>query len=79
MKNIIVQGILFDEKSSMERGTAQAPPIIRKALNSGYMNLFAENDRSIENDCIDDFGDINISDYIDIESITLNHLKPRFN
>jgi agmatinase len=76
MKNIIVQGILFDEKSSMEKGAALAPPVIRQALNSGYMNFFAENGHSIEDDCIEDYGDFTISDYFDIEKITLNHLKP---
>jgi len=76
MKNIIVQGILFDEKSSMEKGAALAPPIIRKALNGGYMNLYAENGFSIDNERIEDYGDFSISDYFEIETITLNHLKP---
>ncbi len=76
MKNIIIQGILFDEKSSMEKGAALAPPIIRKVLHSGYMNLFAENGLSIENDHIDDYGDFTISEYFDIETITLKHLRP---
>lgn len=76
MKNIIVQGILFDEKSSMEKGAALAPPIIRKALNGGYMNLYAENGFTINNERIEDYGDFSISDYFDIETITLKHLKP---
>jgi agmatinase len=60
----------------MEKGTAMAPLNIRKALHSGHMNLFAENGLSIENDRIEDYGDFTISDYSDIEAITLKHLKP---
>ena len=73
MKKIVVQGILFDEKSSYQRGPGLAPPLIRKALYGGSMNLYAENGFSIEN-CIDDQGDFDISNYFDIEDITRKNL-----
>lgn len=73
MKKIIIQGIQYDEKSSYQRGSALAPPLIREALNAGSMNLFAEDGRSIEN-AMEDKGDFEISDYFDIEQITKKHL-----
>jgi agmatinase len=75
MTKIIVQGIQFDEKSSYQQGPALAPPIIRKALHSGSMNLFAEQGVSIESPDIEDKGDFTISSYFDIETITKNHLS----
>ncbi len=74
-KDIIVQGILWDEKSSFARGPALAPPLIRKALNSGSMNLFSEKGIKIEGDKIKDLGDFVITDYSDIEKITEENLK----
>lgn len=74
MKNIIIQGILFDEKSSYQKGPRLAPPLIRKALKSDSSNLFAENLISVENLPIEDKGDFEISEYFDIEEITQNHL-----
>ena len=47
MSNLLLQGILYDEKSSYQRGPALAPPLIRDALHGGSMNLFAENGRTI--------------------------------
>lgn len=75
MSKIIIQGIQFDEKSSYQKGPKLAPPLIRKALNSGSINLFAENGISIENDTIEDKGDFEISNYFDIEEITKKHLR----
>ncbi|MEW7290117.1 agmatinase [Aquimarina sp. 2304DJ70-9] len=75
MKGIIVQGIQFDEKSSYQKGPKLAPLLIREALHSGSLNLFAENGVSIENDVIEDKGDFEISEYFDIEEITANHLN----
>lgn len=75
MTKIIVQGIQFDEKSSYQKGPKLAPPIIREALNSGSLNLFAENGVSIENSNIEDKGNFDIVDYFDIEKITKNHLN----
>ncbi|SDB27522.1 agmatinase [Flavobacteriaceae bacterium MAR_2010_188] len=73
--DIIVQGLLWDEKSSFARGPALAPPLIRKALNSGSMNLFSEKGISVDRDKIKDLGDFNITDYFDIEKITQENLK----
>ena len=75
MNAITIQGILFDEKSSYQRGPALAPPLIREALHSGSMNLFSENGLSIESPLILDKGDFSVSSYMDIESITKNHLS----
>lgn len=75
MNKVIIQGIQFDEKSSYQQGPKFAPPLIRKALHSGSLNLFAENGVSIETDEIVDKGDFEISHYFDIEEITKNHLK----
>lgn len=75
MTKIIVQGIQFDEKSSYQKGPKLAPPIIRETLNSGSLNLFAENGISIENSNIEDKGNFDIVDYFDIEKITKNHLN----
>lgn len=74
MSKIIIQGIKFDEKSSFQKGSRLAPPIIREALNCGSHNLFAENGISIENSMIEDKGDFDISKYFDIEEITRNHI-----
>lgn len=74
MPKIIVQGIKFDEKSSFQKGPKQAPPLIRKALHSGSINLFAENGLTIEDPSIEDKGDFEISEYFDIEKITATHL-----
>lgn len=74
MADIIIQGIQFDEKSSYQQGPKLAPPLIRKALHSGSLNLFAENGISIESDKILDKGDFEIVNYFDIEAITKKHL-----
>lgn len=70
MNTIIIQGIPYDEKSSFQKGTRKAPPLIREALHSGSMNLFAENGISIDSEQIIDRGDILIKDYFDIENYT---------
>jgi len=74
MSKIIIQGIKYDEKSSFEKGAKLAPPLIRKALHCGSMNLFSESGVSIENARIEDKGDFEIDHYFDIEKITANHL-----
>lgn len=75
MKKIIIQGIQFDEKSSFQQGPRLAPPLIRKALHSGSMNLYAENGISIDNDKVVDKGDFDIKAYFDIEDITKEHMN----
>lgn len=74
MKNVIIQGIQYDEKSSYQQGPSLAPPLIRKALHSGSMNYFSESGITIETDQIEDKGDFNIKSYFDIEDITKNHI-----
>ncbi|CAL65983.1 agmatinase [Christiangramia forsetii] len=74
MKKIIIQGIKFDEKSSFQKGPKLAPPRIRKVLNCGSANMYAENLTNIENSSIDDKGDFEISEYFDIEQVTKKHL-----
>lgn len=73
MKNIIVQGINWDAKSSFQKGPAKAPDLIRKALYSGSMNLYSERGISIENKAVTDKGDFMIKDYFDITAITKQH------
>ncbi len=74
MKKILLQGIPYDEKSSYEKGPKLAPPLIREALYSGSMNLFAENGISMA-DAFEDKGDFEVSEYFDIEDITRENLK----
>ncbi len=73
--SIIIQGIQYDEKSSHQRGTRHAPPLIRKALHCGSMNLTAENGFTIDAPEVRDSGDFTISNYFDIESLTEKHLN----
>jgi len=75
MKKIDIQGIQYDAKSSYQKGPKLAPPLIRKALHSGSMNLFAENGVSIAIDLVRDMGDFEINNYFDIEKITKSHLE----
>lgn len=75
MRNILLQGIQFDDKSSYQRGSKLAPPLIREALTCDSSNMFAENLTSIENINMIDKGDFQIVDYFDIEKITLEHLN----
>ncbi len=74
MSGIIIQGILFDEKSSFQKGSALAPPLIREVLKCGSMNLCTENGASIESTLKDDKGNFEIEEYFEIESITSAHL-----
>jgi agmatinase len=75
MKNIIIQGINWDAKSSFQKGPAKAPDLIRKALYSDSMNLCTENGISIEQDAVIDKGDFKIKDYFDIATTTSQHLS----
>ena len=67
---IILQGILFDEKSSFLRGSAKAPPEIRAAYHSSSANYFAENGIEVSPAIFEDKGDFKIDQYFDIEHIT---------
>ncbi|CAL2089509.1 Agmatinase [Tenacibaculum sp. 190524A02b] len=75
MTNVSIQGIPFDENSSYQKGHKLAPKLIREALNSGSMNLYAENGSSIEGYLNGDKGDFDIESYFDIEKITEQNLK----
>ena len=74
MNRINIQGINYDKKSSYQQGPSLAPKLIREALYSGSMNLFAESGISIENELVVDKGDFAIDNYFDIEEITKKHL-----
>ena len=75
MKKVTIQGICYDKKSSFQQGPALAPPLIRQALHSGSMNLFAENGIEINESLILDKGDFTAENYFDIEKITAKHLE----
>lgn len=74
-KKIVLQGILFDEKSSYLRGPALAPPLIRKAYHNESANYFAENGMEILPELWNDKGDFEIKEYFDIEKITSKNLE----
>lgn len=74
MKNVTIQGINWDEKSSFQRGPAKAPRLIREALHSGSMNLYSELGARADEEGIVDAGDFDIEDYFSIEGITAKHL-----
>ncbi len=75
MDKIIIQGLPYDEKSSYLKGARLAPPLIRQLLNNRSTNSFAENGVDINCDGVIDNGDFTISEYFDIEKITLKHLN----
>lgn len=72
---IILQGILFDEKSSFLRGPAKAPPEIRAAYHSSSANYFAENGIEVSPEIFEDKGDFKIDEYFDIERITAANIN----
>ncbi|MBC2839507.1 agmatinase [Robiginitalea sp. SC105] len=75
MSDIILQGILYDEKSSYQKGPALAPPLIREALQSGSSNRFSEDQTDTGSDRVTDRGDFEVAEYFDIETITKKHLE----
>lgn len=76
-EKITLQGILFDEKSSYLKGSALAPPLIRKAYHNDSANYFAENGMEIHPDIWNDLGDFEINEYFDIEKITSKNLNQK--
>jgi len=70
-----IRGICYDAGSSFQRGPALGPGEIRKELNSGGMNLSAENGVDLNQWPTCDLGDFTIESYFDIEALTLRHLK----
>lgn len=75
MSKIILQGIVYDDKSSFMRGPANAPPLIRQAYRSNSANFFAESGVEITPEIFDDKGDFEIVEYFDIEDITTSNLN----
>lgn len=75
MKQIILQGIQYDEKSSYQRGAAKAPPLIRETFYSDSANMFTEDLLDVSEIEINDLGDFVIGDYFEIETITNNSLQ----
>jgi agmatinase len=75
VSKINLQGVLYDEKSSFQRGPAKAPPLIREALYSDSANLFTEDLQDIASMPIEDKGDFEINEYFDIESISKKNLE----
>lgn len=75
MKNIVIQGIPYDDKSSFLEGAAEAPEIIREVYHSDASNYFAENGVDTESELVEDAGDFEIVEYFEIEQITRKNLK----
>lgn len=75
MTRIVLQGILFDEKSSFERGARLAPPLIRRFYHSPATNCFAENGVDTNSARVLDRGDFEIRDYFEIERITAENIE----
>ena len=74
MGKVGLQGICYDAGSSFLRGPAGAPGKIREALYCGSMNLYTEKRADLSGEFAD-FGDFQIGDYFEIESLTLKHLE----
>ncbi len=75
MNSIILQGILYDKKSSFQPGPAKAPPLIREALYSDSANMFTEELKDVSKMSISDKGDFGIDEYFNIEGITSTNLE----
>lgn len=75
MDKIGFQGICYDDGSSFLRGPAKAPPLIRKAAQSGAMNLFSEKGYEFGSGSIQEFGDVHPKRYMDIYTETAKRLN----
>ncbi|MEM1258300.1 MAG: agmatinase family protein [Bacteroidota bacterium] len=75
MSKIVLQGFLYDDRSSFMKGPAMAPPRIRKAYHSPSANYYAENGLEILPNRMEDMGDFAIKEYFEIESITGKNLE----
>jgi agmatinase len=73
-KKIILQGLLYDDKSSFMRGPSEAPPSIRTILNNGSANFFTESGIDLGNHPFEDRGDFTISEYFEIEKISARNI-----
>ena len=79
MKKIIIQGLLWDEKSSFLKGPSEAPPKIREILHNGSSNYFGENGIAVDTENIIDNGNYKINEYWDIYEIAKSNLKEKSN
>ena len=75
MKDICIQGICYDKKSSFLNGPALAPGVIRDTLHNGASNYYTEAGTNINTEQVSDLGDYQISEYFDIEKISGQNLK----
>jgi agmatinase len=75
MKNIIIQGIPYDEKSSYMDGASDAPELIREIFHSGSSNYFAENGVDTKSGEVIDAGDFEIEEFFEIEQVTRKNLE----
>lgn len=75
MHKIGLQGFLYDEKSSYLKGSAEAPPEIRRTLYNGSANFFAENGVDLAQFPYHDHGDYSIKEYFEIEAVTSKNLE----
>ncbi|WP_420601303.1 agmatinase [Flagellimonas sp.] len=75
MTKVVIQGILFDEKSSYLKGPSLAPPLIRKAYHSNSANYYAENGVLITPELFLEKGDHEIEEYFEINKVTLKNLE----
>jgi len=78
MADLVLQGIRFDGKSSFLKGTADAPPIIRRVLNNGAGNYYTENGIDLSETILVDKGDFKIKSYFEIEEVTRKNLEAGF-
>ena len=75
MKNVLIQGIPYDDKSSFLEGAAEAPEIIREVYHSDSSNYFAENGVDTASKLVIDLGDFEITEYFEIEQVTRKNLE----
>lgn len=67
-KKIALIGVPWDKKGSYLGGQALAPNRIREAMHCGSANYWTElNVNPIENELFEDWGDLKLKDYFDIE------------
>lgn len=67
-EKIALIGVPWDKKGSYLQGPALAPNRIREALHCGSANYWTElNVNPIENELFEDWGDLNLKQYFDIE------------
>lgn len=67
-EKIALIGVPWDKKGSYLQGPALAPNRIREALHCGSSNYYTElNVNAIDNENFEDWGDIEVKEYFDIE------------